>query len=447
MRLAAALVAGCILAGCTAQAPPPQTQTGPNLAPEAIADIADTAYVYGLPYVEMARTRADLLSLVPGADHFTHRRGLATAASRRVTTPNNDTLYSTAWLDLACGPVLLRTPDFGTHYWSVALMGMNTDNFAIPGSRSHGNRPGRFLIAGADWRGEVPEGTELIRSPSRWVWALARIGSDDLAAATRLQDGLSLTAPATGCPASARLQAPAAAPAEFLRLLSDLLAENPPPAADAPVLAQLARIGLLPGRSFSSDGWSAPARDALQRGFERARQRVLRSGGLSGPAAINGWSFPPADIGDFGTDYALRAVVALHGLAALPPAEAVYATYVGDGTAITGAKRWRLHFAADALPPVDGFWSLTLYEPTPDGRFYFFANPESRYSIGDRTQELTRNADGSLDILIQADQPARLAANWLPAPAGRFALNFRAYLPQKPLLDGSWHIPPLGEAR
>jgi hypothetical protein len=418
------------------------------LPPDAdVATIAATGYVYGLPYIEMARTRAQILGAAPGVDRFIHRRGLATASSRGVTSPNNDTLYSTAWLDLACGPVLLRTPDFGARYWSVALMGMNTDNFAVPGTRTHGNRPGRFLIAAADWQGEMPARTELIRSPSRWVWALGRIIADDVSAVTRLQDSLTLTAPATGCAATPGLPGRLSStdPVAFLGLLGALLVENPPPAADAPVLAQLQRIGFVPGQAFRTDRWSREEREALQRGFDGAREAVLHNTDQRAQNLVNGWLIPPPGVGDAGTDYALRAAVALHGLAALPRAEAIYLQHDGSGTPTVGAKHWRLHFAAGELPPVDAFWSLTLYEPTPDGRFYFFPNPHDRYSVGDHTSGVTRNADGSLDVLIQADEPASLASNWLPAPSGVFSLSFRAYLPRRPLLDGTWHMPPLKE--
>jgi hypothetical protein len=185
----------------------------------------------------MARTLKSALDRVPGAaDGFIHRRTLATAQDRVVTTPNNDTLYSAAWLDLARGPVLLTTPDFGTRYWSVALLGMNTDNFAILGTRTHGNAPGRFLIVAPGYLGDTPAATELVRSPSRWTWALARIlvdGPADLAAVARSQDAMKLT-PLTPRGAASALPAPLKPddPTDFLRMLAAILAESPPPPGD-----------------------------------------------------------------------------------------------------------------------------------------------------------------------------------------------------------------------
>ena len=169
-----------------------------------------------------------------------------------------------------------------------------------------------------------------------------------------------------------------------------------------------------------------------------------KRGGLSGAGFIEGWSYPASRLGDFGQDYGLRASVAVSGLAALPPIEAMYMRAQGDqpGALFEGLRNWVLHFPADALPPVKSFWSLSLYEATEDGQFYFTDNPINRYAIGDRTSGLTYNADGSLDIWIgHAPPEGDRAANWLPAPEGPFALFLRAYLPKPELLDGGYRFP------
>lgn len=160
-----------------------------------IENAARAAYIFGLPYIEMARTRAAFLRDGRPTGRFVHTRRLTTVADRWVTTPNNDTLYSSAWLDLGQGPVALDTPEFGARDWSVALLAMTTTNFAIPGTRSHGNRPGRFLIVGPGWEGDAGDRV-VLRAPTRWVWALARIvvdGAADEAAVHGVQDGLVLT--------------------------------------------------------------------------------------------------------------------------------------------------------------------------------------------------------------------------------------------------------------
>ncbi|MDR3415867.1 MAG: DUF1214 domain-containing protein [Nevskia sp.] len=159
------------------------------------------------------------------------------------------------------------------------------------------------------------------------------------------------------------------------------------------------------------------------------------------PHLIAGWSYPPADIGNFGTDYEVRAGVALAGLLALPPEEAMYSSALRDarGEALDGTHRYRLH-----LPPVpvDAFWSLTMYEVEADGRLFFADNPLHRYAVGDRTPGLRKNPDGSMDILIQQASPAAAAeGNWLPAPPGPFRLTMRAYHPRRELLEGRYHFP------
>jgi hypothetical protein len=396
----------------------------------------------------MARTPA--ATLIAGGrplERFAHRRELTTARDRAVTTPNNDTLYSSAWLDLAQGPVALAAPDFGDRYWSVALMSMATDNFAVLGTRTVGTGPATFLIVAPNWQGRTPDGMQLIRSPDRWVWALARMlvaGASDLPAAHRLQDALVLTPHNTAVTTPA-LPAPLKPddPADFYRLLADLLAESPPPPADEAMLATLAAIGLVPGQPFTTEAWQPDQRAALAAGFAAASTALRQQRAMGGRSVINGWSFPPAQIGNFGTNYALRAAVSLGGLAALPSEEAMYLTYVGQGAPVTGAQPRRLAFPAGGLPPVDGFWSLALYERTPEGRLFFNDNPLGRYLIGSHSEGLVTSSDGGLELLISHAAPAGRETNWLPAPSGQFVLVLRAYLPRLDMREGCWQPPPL----
>lgn len=411
--------------------------------PAHIEAAARTAYIFGLSYIEMARTRAAYLHDGQPTGTFVHTRRLTTAADRWVTTPNNDTLYSSAWLNLGHGPVRLDTPEFGTRYWSVALMAMTTTNFAIPGTRTHGNHSGKFLIVGPGWEGDAGDRV-LLRSPTNWVWALARIvvdGAADEEAVHGLQDGLMLKPTATQSPPAlpAPLQKDDAA--DFYRQLAELLMESPPGDADREAVAACATIGLMSGRRFSTGGLSEAQVAALVKGFRDGVAQVRGGGAMGARRTVNGWTIPPADIGVFGSDYGLRASVALGGLAALPPAEAMYLSI--GGPALTGAAQVRLSFAPGQTPPVGAFWSLTLYERTPEGRLFFFDNPLHRYAIGDRSHAMVKNADGSLDIFIQATPPVGHEGNWLPAPVGRFSLNLRAYLPKVGLLDGSWVVPAL----
>jgi len=389
-------------------------------------DVA-ASYVFGLPYIEMARTRAAFHAAGAPTGRFVHTRKLTSAADRWITTPNNDTPYSNAWLDLSHGPVELVTPEFGDRYWSVALMAMTTDNFAIIGTRTYGNRPGRFLIVGPDWQGDGGDWT-VLRSPTNWVWALARVlvdGPDDLAAVHALQDLLILTPRQAQPPA--RLPAPLIEgdAADYFRLLRELLAENPPGAADRDAVANLATV----------------AGDSMVEGYALGVAHVRGGGSMGKRNAVNGWNVPPAVIGVYGSEYGIRAGVALGGLGALPPEEAMYLS--AGGAHLVGNTAFRLIFAADAPVPVQAFWSLTLYERTPEGRLFFFDNPLDRYAIGDRSPGLRHSEDGSLEILIQAARPHGHEGNWLPAPAGRYSLNLRCYLPKPALLDGTWQPPRL----
>ena len=411
----------------------------------AIAAAAASGYIYGLPYIEMARTRGNYLADGKRPpNRFVHGRALAGAANRGVTTPNNDTLYSSAWLDLADGPITLDTPEFGNRYWSVALMDTATVNFAVPGTRNHGNAPGQFLIAPPGWTGEVTRGTVLLRATGRWVWALARIvvdGQADLPAVFALQEKLTLQAPTNTAAPNLPLPLRQDDAGDFFRLLADMLGETPPPSADAAALASLARLGLVPGQKFDASQWPDDQRAALTHGWQQAAAGVRNGAAMGARHVVNGWAIPPTEIGIFGTDYALRASVALGGLAALPPQEAFYMSYSAPD--LHGQPGARLVFPPGQLPPADGFWSLTLYERTPEGRQFFFGNALNRYAVGDRSHALANNADGSLEIIMASVPPPGREDNWLPAPVGRFTLVLRLYLPKPDVLSGAWAAPQL----
>lgn len=405
---------------------------------------AREAWIYTLPLVEVATTRQRGQALGHHMGVFTHVRHLANHKHRAVTTPNNDTLYSTAQVDLSAGPVTITLPPAGERYLSLALMDAYTNNFAILGTRTTGPDGGTFRLVGP---AEAAEGWNVIRAPTNHVWALARIlvdGPHDLEAAREVQAGLSMQGPACAAPGP---YPPRQAPwPEYFAGAAALLAANPPPVTDLAILRRIAPLGLLDGFDASRFGESEAAE--IEAGVAEARKAV-RKGGLGGMDFIEGWSYPSARLGDFDQDYLYRAAVALSGLAALPPAEAMYMrAQVPDGRSLfDGTKAWRLHFPASGHLPVDAFWSLSLYEATEDGQFFFADNPLDRYAIGDRTPGLKANEDGSLDIWIGHDTPgAERESNWLPAPAAPFALFMRAYLPRTELLDGGYRLPPVGAA-
>ena len=404
---------------------------------------AREAFIYTLPMVEVARVRARIMGAGLPAGQFFPQRSLATPDARTVTTPNNDTVYATAFIDLTAGPATLTVPPLGGRYASFAIIDMVSDNVAVLGTRTTGSEGGVFTLVGPD----AAASPGAIRSPTPWVWALARVlvnGPDDLPAARAVLAGFKVAAAPAGRPApGADRNGPWQ---DYFKAANALLLENPPPATDTGMLRRMAPLG-LGSLSFDPSKVSPEQAAAIAAGVEEAR-RLLRSPGFGGKQ-IGGWVFQANDTGAFFQDYLGRARIAVGGLAALPPAEAMYLTAVppGGGRQFDGDHLWRLHFAKGMTPPVDAFWSLTMYEDAPEGGHYLTRNPINRYAIGDRTPGLSVGGDGSLDIWISRTDPGGArSANWLPAPAkGPFTLILRAYLPQPALLSGSYAPPSVEE--
>jgi len=407
---------------------------------------AREAWLYGLPWIEMAAARDRMLNgkggQPAGRNAFGHARNLVGPEGRTITSPNNDTLYSSAWLDLTKGPVTLTVPRTGERYISLAGMNMWTDNDFVLGTRTTGGAGGRYTIVGP---GQAGSGPNVVRLNTAHGWLLVRVlvdGPADLPAVHKIQDQLKLEGP-TGLPpvkAYATRRSPAR---DYFASLAELLASDPPPATDGAVFARLEPLGLTAKGAFDPKRFDAEAVSELEAGVGDAKEtiRALRPGD-----SADGWTYPRHTLGYFHQDYAFRAAVALIGLAALPPAEAMYMQPVADqGRLFTGAGPYRMHFPAGQLPKVDAFWSLTMYRPTDDGQFFLVENPIKRYSIGDRTPGLKKNPDGSLDLWIARSDPGgERSANWLPAPPeGPFSLSFRAYLPTADFQDGRYRLPAL----
>jgi hypothetical protein len=403
---------------------------------------AQDAWIFGLPLIEIASTRSERGQFSQAeVNSFGHMRDLADHRSRAVTTPNNDTLYSSAQLDLSAGPVIIHLPAAGDRYISLALMDAYTNNFAVLGTRTTGPEGGVFRIVGPS---DAAEGDNVVRSPTNHVWALARIlvaGASDLEGARAVQAGVSAQGPAA--PPSKTFASRHAPWQDYFAAVDELMTLNRPAATDLALLRRIAPLGLSAGK-FDPARFTAEEAGAIEAGVADAKV-LIRSRRVGGVQWIDGWSYPRAELGDFGQSYAYRALIALAGLAALPPVEAMYMRGQGEARALyDGSRQWRLHFPADRLPAVDSFWSLSLYEATDDGQFFFADNPINRYAIGDRTEGLTYNEDGSLDIWIGHEPPAEEhVGNWLPAPDARFALFMRAYLPKIEMQVGIYRLPPV----
>lgn len=418
-------------AALLASTPAGRAAAGPG-ADEAAAQ---NAWLYALPIIEMAATRARHMSQGIPSNHLFHARKLADHSSRTVTNPNNDTVYSIAWLDLTPGPVTLTIPPMGERYYSVAVMDMYTNNNVVLGSRTIGNAGGVFTLCGP---GQANTGERPVRIATPHAWLLLRTladGPGDMDAVHAAQDGFRLDG-VRGAPPPAYADRDAD-PAAFFQSARDLLAADPPPASD---LGALRAAGALLGQDGRQMDPAAVAKGV-------ASARAIAAGALGRQLFVDGWSYPRADLGDYGQDYLYRAIVALQGLAALPVAEAIYLRSQGEsGGLFNSDKTYRLTVPGNV--PVDGFWALSMYERTPDGQGFFTENPLNRYAIGDRTQGLKRNEDGSADIWISRGDPGgERTANWLPAPkAGPYFLTMRAYLPRPELQAGQWRMPPIRPA-
>lgn len=450
MFLAAAALIAAPLAAAPAKKPvKPRAAVARVARPAVVAPAPDTpevqalrrAFHYAFPVYEMMRTRAGVVTRaqaagVSGVNMLFARKRLADATTRDVTTPNNDTLYATAWLDLANGPVTLSIPDLAGRYNSAALMNLFTDNVAILGTRTGGG--GTYTIAGPGFTGKAPEGTTLVRVDTNDAWLLVRVyvnGASDLDAAGAAIDRFTLSG--GGAPVLA-VAVPTASPdaATLLAVVNEALGRSG-------IAARHADLGVQPG---VADAWAQlpPETRKVWTDTLPALRRELQGGFAAVGTVVDGWSYPGPGIGSFGDDDAGRAAVALGGLAALPRQEAVYlsASADKDGAPLTGAKAYTVRIPP--RPPVGAFWSLTMYKVDPDGRLFFIENALNRFSVGSGSRSLHYERDGSLDIFVQTGKPSgERVVNWLPAPTGPFRLVWRAYLPKVELLDGSFRLPPV----
>ena len=448
-------VAGCNPASTTAPSGA-SAASDAALTPEAVRALAKQAYIYGYAPVYMERQRRNMVSTDKDMGDgrapqgtFSHVRALGTPALKTIVMPNNDTLYSSTWIDLSKGPYVLIVPDLGSRYFTFQMMDAFSNTFDYVGSRATGSKGGKFLLAGPGWKGTLPAGvSKVFVAPTDLLWIAARFGvkgETDLAAAHKVQDSIGLAplwgnAVASVNPAFAPLPPPEKlSTTQFFTMLGDVLKAYPTPGAAQPLVASLAAIGLDPAKGFDPTKLSPDMLAAVEAG---AKEGFAAIEAAKLGDNVNGWDFSMKN-GRFGEDYLVRSAIAFRSLAGNAPEEAIYFNADKDvsGQPLDGSKRYTLRFEKGQLPPVDAFWSLTMY----DGKTYFMVdNPMKRYSIGSQTPGLKFAPDGSLTLLIQHELPGKaLEANWLPAPAGGFDVHLRTYVPQKGLLDGSYKLPPL----
>ena len=430
-----------------------------------LAKIGEEAVAYGLPLMVAELTRrvsTNVAAPEPNAhapmNQFGHMAKYPTAADKDIVRMNVDTLYSFAFLDLTKEPMVLSVPDTKGRYYLMPLIDMWTNVFASPGKRTTGTKAGNFLISGPGWSGTVPTGMTEYKSPTSMVMIGGRTqanGPADYAAVHALQAQYKLTplsawgkpykAPAGTVDAGIDMSPPADQIAKmnaatYFQTLASLLEVTPPPAADAPAVAQLAKIGLVPGQDFDLAKADPDVAKALDGVVQKTMAKLQEAAKTAG-TPVNGWNSLPKNIANFGTDYGTRAVVALIGFGANIVEDAIYpsAFVDGDGQPLNGANKYTLHFDKGQTPPSNAFWSLTMY----NAQSFFVDNPLNRYNIA-AWMPLKYNKDGSLDLYIQHESPGKAnEANWLPAPDGDFNITDRIYWPKPEALDGTWKASPI----
>ncbi|MBD9524951.1 DUF1254 domain-containing protein [Ensifer sp. ENS02] len=432
------------------------------------------AYVYAYPLVTMEYTRRVLTNVAQ--PHGTKApmgqigrlREYPSASFRDVTAPNADTLYTYGFFDVTEEPYVLTIPDMGDRFALFPMLDGWTNVFEVPGKRTTGIGAQTYAITGPGWSGTLPEGVSEYKSPTGMVWLLGRIyctgTPEDYAAVHNIQDAVKLVPlsaygkdytappgkvdPEIDMKTAVREQVNALNAVSYFTLFCELLKTNPPAASDAPMLEKLASIGIVPGKDFDASKLDVILQKRLpQIAFARIMLHFKDSGGDIHD--INGWAYTTRT-GLYGTDYVQRALITAIGLGANRPQDAIYPTSTKSGGGLlsrdyNGSEKYVINFPKGHLPPVNGFWSITMY----DAGYFFVDNPLNRYSISPR-QDLKANADGSTTIYIQHESPgADKESNWLPAPKDKFILMMRLYWPKEgnpSILDGSWVLPPATKA-
>ena len=433
------------------------------------------AYLYFYPLVTMGLTRKQLTNVETGKGYggpmntFANAPSYPTAQDRAVVRPNFDTLYSSGWLDLTKEPMVVSVPDTSGRYYLLPMLDMWTDVFASPGWRTTGTQAQTLVIVPPGWKPDfreklidefkLPKDTQRIDAPTPYVWIIGRIKTDgpsDYDAVHKLQAALKITPlsqwgkppepiafkadPTVDMKTPPKRQVDRMPAGEFFAHAAELLKLHPPHLTDQPIIAQLTKIGIEPGKSFDM----SKVDPVIQRGLDNARhdaQMLMAWKVRSIARVVNGWSMNTDTMGVYGNYYLKRAIVAQIGLGANLPEDAIYPINLFDGAhqTLDGANKYTIHFDKGAMPPADAFWSITLYDN--DG--FQVENNLNRFAVSS-WMPFKYNGDGSLDLYFQNESPGvEREANWLPTPKGSFNLTMRLYAPRMEALTGKWNPPPV----
>lgn len=434
------------------------------------------AYLYFYSLITMDVTRKQLTNMEPGPgslggpmNRFSNIPEFPAADMRVVVRPNFDTLYSSGWLDLTKEPMVVSAPDTGGRYYLLPMLDMWTDVFASPGWRTTGTGAGNFLVTPPGWRPDLrqrfveefklPDNTQRIDAPTPYVWIIGRTKTDgpaDYDAVHKIQDGYKITPlsqwgktpetptvkinPSVDMKTPPKLQVDTMPAGKFFAYAAELLKLHPPHITDQPIVARMQRIGIEPGKSFDFDSLDPAVRTALE-AVPEAAQKLMEWKVPTLARIANNWSMNTDTMGVYGNYYLKRAIVTQLGLGANLPGDAIYPLNLADkdGKPLDGASNYTIHFDKADIPPVDAFWSITLYDPAG----FQVANALNRFAVSS-WMPFKFNPDGSLDLYFQNESPgADKEANWLPAPKGPFNLTMRLYAPKSQALTGKWNPPPV----
>ncbi|AKU93173.1 DUF1254 domain-containing protein [Vulgatibacter incomptus] len=437
----------------------------PPISQEEARTLGVDAYVYGYPIVLTMVTRS-VMTNVPAPtpmgraplNQLSNAMALPTPRSRDVVSPNVDTLYSVAWLDLEREPMVLHVPDARGRYYLAPVLDAWTNVISSPGKRTTGTAAQDFVIVGPAYRESLPLHLTEIQMPTTTAWIAARFevrNAKDVIAVNALRKNLSLTplsvflkrrpAPTTAARIDASIDMETPPPKQveamdapaFFTALANAMVTNPPAPDDAQMVANLRRLGIEPGQSLDFAKLPANVVAGLTRALPDARTKIAAHAEKMGHKE-NGWTMS-RELGSYGTRYLDRAATALVGFGANVPEDSIYAFASDDevGVPLDGSSgQYVIRFPKGQMPPVEAFWSVTLYGPD----HFLVENERNRYSLGSH-DALKTSKDGSIELFVQHEAPKGAEANWIPAPRGPFNLILRMYWPKRTLLEGEWQLP------
>ena len=447
---------------------PTTVQQQMSISPDEAKAVAQEGYLFGLPPVYIS-VQADVQTNVAKPEggrapfnQFDNHREFPDAKNNKIVGMNVDTLYSLANVDLTAEPIVLVVPPMeGSRWWIMQIIDLWNDVPAAPGSRTHGGKGGNFALVGPNFTGTLPAGLEKIRVDTSLAALGGRTytgGKADYPAVHKIQDqyrliplsqwkaaGTRYTPPAT-VPVKSGVDAKTPVPVQVFKLsaeqffgrLCELLVSNPAREADKAVMARLAKLGITPGAKFTTAAFDADTRKAIDQGIAGAQQAIRAEESKMGET-VNGWQIA-RDLGRYGTKYTYRAAWTFFAVGGNLVEDAIYPLTLtdSDGKKLTGTNKYVLQFAKDQIPPVDAFWSLTMY----DKDSYLVDNSINRYTLGDRSN-MKPGDDGSVTIYLQSESPGNdKESNWLPTPkADAFKVALRLYIPKKQVTDGTWKPP------